>query len=54
MLLAVVPLGLVAGVDLFQPRLLAGVLAPLVAWRTRNVGLTPVVGMGVVAGWQLT
>lgn len=40
--------------DLFQPRLLAGILAALVAWRTRNVGLTLVVGMSVVAGWQLT
>jgi branched-subunit amino acid transport protein len=34
--------------DLWQPRLLAGVLAALVAWRTRNVGLTLVVGMAVV------
>ena len=38
--------------DLFQPRLLAGVLAALVAWRTRNVGLTLIVGIGVVAGLQ--
>ncbi len=38
--------------DLFQPRLLAGILAALVAWRTRNVGLTLVVGIGVVAGLQ--
>lgn len=34
--------------DLGQPRLLAGVLAALVAWRTRNIALTLVVGMGVV------
>lgn len=38
--------------DLLQPRLLAGILAALVAWRTRNVGLTLIVGMGVVAGLQ--
>jgi branched-subunit amino acid transport protein len=34
--------------DLFSPRLLAGVLAALVAWRTRNVAVTLVVGMGVL------
>jgi branched-subunit amino acid transport protein len=34
--------------DLFSPRLLAGVLAALVAWRTRNVAITLVVGMGVL------
>ena len=34
--------------DLFSPRLLAGVLAGLVAWRTRNVALTLAVGMGVL------
>ena len=34
--------------DLWQPRLLAGVLAALVSWRTRNVGLTLVVGMAVL------
>ena len=39
-----------ARLDLFQPRLLAGTLAALVAWRTRNVGLTLIVGIGVVAG----
>ena len=38
--------------DLLQPRLLAGILAALVAWRTRNVGLTLIVGIGVVAGLQ--
>ena len=34
--------------DLFHPRLAAGVLAALVAWRTRNVGLTLVAGMAVL------
>ena len=34
--------------DLWQPRLLAGVLAAVVSWRTRNVGLTLVVGMVVL------
>ena len=34
--------------DLFQPRLAAGLLATLVAWRTRNIALTLVVGMGAV------
>ena len=38
--------------DLFQPRLLAGAVAALVAWRTRNVGVTLVVGMAVLAGLQ--
>lgn len=38
--------------DLLQPRLLAGILAALVAWRTRNVGLTLIVGIGVVVGVQ--
>jgi branched-subunit amino acid transport protein len=42
-------------VDLWQPRLLAGVVAAAVSWRTRNVGLTLVVGMAVlVAVQQLT
>jgi branched-subunit amino acid transport protein len=31
--------------DLFQPRLAAGVAAAVVAWRTRNVGLTLAVGL---------
>jgi branched-subunit amino acid transport protein len=35
-------------VDLWQPRLLAGVVAALVSWRTRNVGATLVVGMAVL------
>ena len=34
--------------DLFQPRLLAGLIAAAVAWRTRNVAVTLVVGMGVL------
>lgn len=34
--------------DLWQPRLLAGAVAALVSWRSRNVGLTLVVGMGVL------
>ncbi len=37
---------------LVQPRLLAGVLAALVAWRTRNVGLTLVVGMAALAALE--
>jgi branched-subunit amino acid transport protein len=34
--------------DLAQPRLLAGIVAALVAWRTRNVALTLGVGIGLV------
>jgi branched-subunit amino acid transport protein len=34
--------------DLLHPRLAAGVIASLVAWRTRNVALTLIVGMGVL------
>jgi branched-subunit amino acid transport protein len=34
--------------DLLQPRLLAGGVAALVAWRTRNIALTLGVGMAVV------
>lgn len=34
--------------DLFQARLLAGLVAAAVAWKTRNVGLTLVVGMGLL------
>lgn len=34
--------------DVTQPRLVAGIAAALVAWRTRNVALTLVVGMAVV------
>lgn len=44
----------VGELDLWQPRLLAGLVAALVSWRTRNVGLTLVVGMAVlVAAEQL-
>jgi branched-subunit amino acid transport protein len=35
-------------VDLWQPRFLAGVVAALVAWKTRNTALTLVVGIGLV------
>jgi branched-subunit amino acid transport protein len=35
-------------VDLTQPRFVAGVVAGLVAWRTRNIALTLVVGMAIV------
>jgi len=38
--------------DLWQPELLAGVVAGLVSWRTRNVGLTLVVGMAVLVALQ--
>jgi branched-subunit amino acid transport protein len=34
--------------DVTQPRLVAGVAAAVVAWRTRNVALTLAVGMAVV------
>jgi len=34
--------------DLWQPRLVAGVVAALVAWRTRNIALTLLVGIGIV------
>jgi branched-subunit amino acid transport protein len=36
--------------DLAQPRLLAGIAAALVAWRTRNIALTLVVGIAIVMG----
>ena len=35
-------------VDVMQPRFLAGAVAAVVAWRTRNIALTLVVGMGIV------
>ena len=35
-------------IDLLQPRLLAGVVAGLVASRTRNIALTLVVGIAIV------
>ena len=34
--------------DLFQDRLLAGIVAGIVAWKTRNIALTLAVGMGLV------
>ena len=34
--------------DLLSPRLLAGAVAAVVAWRTRNVAATLVVGMGLL------
>ena len=33
--------------DLWQERLLAGAVAAVVAWRTRNIALTLAVGMGL-------
>lgn len=44
-------------IDLLQPQLPAGILAGLVAWRTRNVALTLVVGLGSLLvfrwlGWE--
>jgi branched-subunit amino acid transport protein len=35
-------------VNLWQPRFVAGVAAALVAWRTKNIALTLVVGLGIV------
>ena len=37
---------------LANPRLIAGVVALVIAWRTRNVGLTLVIGMAVF--WLLS
>ena len=34
--------------DLLQPRLAAGLLATLVAWRTKNIALTLLVGMATL------
>jgi branched-subunit amino acid transport protein len=34
--------------DLTQPRLVAGTVAAVVAWRTRNIALTLAVGMAIV------
>ena len=34
--------------DLWQPRFLAGVVAAIVAWKTRNIALTLGVGIGLV------
>ena len=38
--------------DLVQPRLLAGVVAAAVAWRTRNTGLTLAVGLVIVVAFE--
>lgn len=38
--------------DLFQPRLAAGLIAAAVAWRTRNVGFTLIAGMAVLIGLE--
>jgi branched-subunit amino acid transport protein len=35
-------------IDLWQPRFVAGVAAAAVAWKTRNIALTLVVGIGIV------
>lgn len=34
--------------DLWSPELLAGAVASIVAWRTRNIALTLGVGLGIV------
>lgn len=38
--------------DLFQPRLAAGIAAAVVAWKTRNVALTLAVGLGGLVALQ--
>lgn len=38
--------------DLLQPALLAGLVAAGVAWKTRNVGVTVVVGIALLAALQ--
>ena len=38
--------------DLLQPTLLAGLVAAAVAWKTRNVGVTVVVGIALLAALQ--
>lgn len=38
--------------DLWQPQLLAGVVAAVVSWRTQNIALTLVVGMTLLIGLQ--
>lgn len=38
--------------DFWQPELLAGVIAGVVSWKTRNVGLTLVVGMVALIALQ--
>ena len=39
-------------ISLFNTRLIAGVLAILVAWRTKSVVLTILVGMAVLLGFE--
>lgn len=39
-------------VDLTHPRFIAGLLAALVAWRTRSVGATLVAGIGALVALQ--
>lgn len=34
--------------DVWQPRFVAGIAAAVVAWKTRNIALTLVVGIGLV------
>ncbi|MGQ0632385.1 MAG: AzlD domain-containing protein [Sporichthyaceae bacterium] len=36
------------GIDLTQPRLVAGLIAAAIAWRTKNIALTLVVGIGAL------
>ena len=38
--------------DLWQPELFAGLVAAYVSWRTRNIALTLLVGMGVLVAVQ--
>ena len=38
--------------DILQPTLLAGLVAAAVAWKTRNVGITVVIGIALLAGLQ--
>ena len=38
--------------DLLQPTLLAGLVAAGVAWKTRNMGVTVVVGIALLAALQ--
>jgi branched-subunit amino acid transport protein len=35
-------------IDLTQPRLVAGLLAAVIAWRTKNIALTLIVGIGAL------
>ncbi len=38
--------------DLFSPRLAAGLIAALVAWRTKSVALTLIIGIGSLMLFQ--